>query len=159
MQLYISRTLLSQNDETDSSLDENDSKDVCVWDGGHNTKSIDGKIWTGKTRRPAAFPRWPEETGLLHRSEGRRRLQTEVPSGGADVLLSSGFIAGNSSTSWERTFTKERRFISPCSSQANKRRATWTGEETASLESALSWCSASIIPLVCYASIKSKRPH
>lgn len=59
----------------------------------------------------------------------------------------------------ERTFTKERRFISPCSSQANKRRSTWTGEGTALLESAISWCSASITPLVWYASVKSKRPH
>lgn len=84
--------------------------------------------------KAVGFPRWPEETGPLHRSDERRRLQTEVPSGGADVLLSSGFIAGNSSTSWERTFTKERRFISSCRSQANKRSSTWTGEGTASLD-------------------------
>lgn len=43
----------------------------------------------------------------------RRRLQTDVPSAGADVLLSSGFIAGNSSTSCVRTITNARRFICP----------------------------------------------
>lgn len=48
---------------------------------------------------------------FLHSSDERRRLQTEVPSAGADDLLSSGFIAGNSSTSWKRTITNTRRFI------------------------------------------------
>lgn len=45
--------------------------------------------------------------GSLRRSDSRAgqrsRHQTEVPSEGADVLLSSGFMAGNSNTSCERT--------------------------------------------------------
>lgn len=50
---------------------------------------------------------------FLHRSNDRRRPQTEVPSAGSDVLLSSGFIAGNSSTSCGRTITNGRSFIFP----------------------------------------------
>lgn len=51
---------------------------------------------------------------LLHTSDSRRgrrsRPQTEVPcAGGADVLLSSGFMAGNSNTSCEPT--KEKKLV------------------------------------------------
>lgn len=70
----------------------------------------DSKIDINSTKNPQRLHWWPtwEEDALhiLHRCDSRKdqrsRHQTEVPSEGDDVLLSSGFMAGNSNTSWKR---------------------------------------------------------
>lgn len=94
----------------------------CVKDGGQitNVEEIQESL-TGRwlqTQNLVAFL-LTRKAWFLHRSDERRRLQTEVPSAGADVLLSSGFIAGNSSTSCGGTDARRFIFPSPCSSSSS----------------------------------------